>query len=151
MRKRTISQTRNTQSGKRAANQRGGRLEPAAGQDGRPLSGGTIRRNGRLQFVGDFVDVLDPPTITPAEPSRLDELRRRLAKVRAQYRLSGMFTERELTIMDLAFEGHSLDSIGKHVGIKSRQGVEYHVQRLMARAQCFRNLWRYKNRMRGRK
>lgn len=129
---------------------RSGRLEPAAGHDGAPLPGSTICRNGRLQYVGAFVDLLAHRPSGPVEPSRLPDLRRRLAKARAQYRLSGAFTARELDIMDLAFDGHSLTAIGLRIGM-TRQGVEYHVQRLFARAPLFRRFWRYKNRMRGRR
>lgn len=129
---------------------RRGRVEPAAGRDGRPLSGSIIRRNGRSQFVGDSVETDDTPDASELERSRLYELRRRLAKLRAQYRLSGRFTDLELTILDLAFDGHGLEAIGQRVGM-SRQGVWYHVQKLLERALEFRNFWRYKHRMKGRK
>lgn len=144
------NRTKTQRASRLAWRRRPGRLEPAAGQDGRLLSGSTIRRNGRLQFVGEFVDVLDAPPLVSPETSILAVLRRRLAKARAQYRLSGAFTERELTIMDLAFDGLSLNAIGNRIGM-TRQGVEYHVQRLMTRVVLFRNFWRYKNRIRGRK
>jgi hypothetical protein len=112
------------------------RVEPVAGQDGRPVSGNFIRWNGRPQFVPERPDIRDPPAEPASEPSKLPELRRRLAKVRAQYRLSGEFDDLELTIMDLAFDGMSLDDIGERVGM-TRQGVWYHVQDLLLRALYF--------------
>jgi hypothetical protein len=98
--------------------------------------------------VGDFVDAFDPPATSELERSRLCDLRRRLAKVRAQYRLSGQFNDVELTIMDLAFDGHDLEPIGRRVGM-TKQGVWYHVQKLLPRALEFRNFWRYKHRLKG--
>jgi DNA-binding CsgD family transcriptional regulator len=66
------------------------------------------------------------------------------------YRSSGQFSPLEQTILDSAFDGLSLGAIGRRTGM-TRQGVEYHIQRLMARVPIFRRFWRYKNRMRARK
>lgn len=136
--------------GYRAWRHRSDKVEPAAGQDGRPISGAIIRRNGRTQFVCNFTDVLDTPIEEVAEPSRLSELQRRFAKVRAQYRLSGDYSDLEKAIMDFAFDGLSLSAVGKRIGME-RQGVWYHVQQLLPRALAFRNFWRYKHRMKRRK
>jgi hypothetical protein len=125
-------------------------IERAAGRDGRPLAGDTYRRNGRLQHAGHFDDPLVPRPVDPPERSMLTELRRRLAKRIAEHRLSGLFSEVDIEIMDAAIRGQkTLREIGELYGC-SRQAVWERIQTLTNRSVFFRKCWQRRKLMRGR-
>jgi hypothetical protein len=127
------------------------RGEGVAALDGRPLAGDTYRRNGRLHHAGHVDDPLVPRPVDPPERSMLTELRRRLAKRIAEHRLSGLFSEVDIEIMDNAIRGtQTLREIGEIYGC-SRQAVWERIQKLMNRSAFFRTCWQRRNLMRGRR
>ncbi len=126
-------------------------IERTAGPDGRPIAGATYRRNGRLQHAGHFDDPLVPHPVDRPEKSMLSRLRRRLAKRLAEHRLSGLYSEVDVEIMDAAIRStKSLEDIGKLYGC-SRQAVSERIQRLVNRSAFFRRCWQLRNLMRGRR
>lgn len=80
----------------------------------------------------------------------LTELRRRLAKRIAEHRLSGLFSEVDIEIMDAAIRGKkTLREIGELYGC-SRQAVWERIQTLTNRSVFFRKCWQRRNLMRSR-
>lgn len=126
------------------------RREAAADFPGRPIGGSSFKQNGRKRYVADFRDPAESDCNEPLEEPRLDELKRRLAKRLAQYRASGEFSHLELEIIAGTFDWQSMDAIGLRLEM-SRQGVWYHVQRILPRAGLFRKFWIYKHKMKARK
>jgi hypothetical protein len=79
----------------------------------------------------------------------LTELRRRLAKRIAEHRLSGLFSEVDIEIMDAAIRGKkTLREIGEIYGC-SRQAVWERIHKLTNRSAFFRTYWQRRNLMRG--
>ncbi len=126
-----------------------GRGEPAADLKGKPASGSTFRRGGRVVFAAEVWDPFDAPAETPPEASRLYELKRRVSKVLSQYRRSKMFSPFEMELMESLFSGMSMSDFGRRHSM-TRQATEYHVLRIMSRAPLFKRFWRTKNMMRYR-
>lgn len=112
---------------------RRGHIEPAAGPDGSPSEGATIIRNGKLVHVADFHDPLIPRPVDSPAPSILFELRRRLSKQLAVYRLSGEFSDDDLSLIEAILSGKDLSEWARQKGV-SRQAAWDRVQRLKNRA-----------------
>jgi hypothetical protein len=126
-------------------------IEHAAGLDGRPLDGSTVRRGGRLVHVPSVPDPLVPQPLNRPERSMLAELWRRVAGEIARYRMSGLFSLKELrTIEALWLEGISLRALARREGVAA-QAVEDRIERLKNRAPRFYLWWRLKNRTRARR
>lgn len=87
---------------------RGGYIEPAAGPDGRPLKRGTVRHNGKLVHAASVPEPLIPEPASPPQRSMLGELRRRRSKRIAEYRLSGLFSEEDISLIEAILNGQSL-------------------------------------------
>lgn len=81
----------------------------------------------------------------------LVELWRRVSAEIARYRMSGLFSPKELrTIEALWLEGMSLRALARREGVAA-QAVEDRVERLKNRAPRFYSWWRLKNRTRSRR
>lgn len=140
-----------TAEGSHPPRRRGGRIEAAADVHGRPLTGSTFRRNGKLRYAADAHDPLIPVSAAPPERSMLLELRRRVAAEIARYRMSGLFSPKELRTIDALWtQGLSLREHARREGV-APQAIEARIQRLRHRAVRFWQWWRLKNRMRGRR
>jgi hypothetical protein len=128
-----------------------GRIEPAADFSGRPIDGSTFRQGGHLRYVSDAPDPFCLRPASPAEPSRLFDLQRRVAAEMAKYRMSGLCSPKELrTIEALWREGISLREHARREGV-APQAIESRIARLKARANRFWIWWRLKHRRRARR
>jgi hypothetical protein len=130
---------------------RRGFIEPAAGADGRPLKRATVRHNGKLIHAGGFPEPLISEPVGPPERSMLTELRRRRSKQIAEYRLSGLFSEEDMSLIEAILNGQSLTKWGECRTIPvTRQAASDRLGRLKNRAPFVWGAWRRMNRMRGR-
>jgi hypothetical protein len=125
------------------------RGEPAAGVDGRPVEADTHVHNGRVVHVAHVPEPLVPQT-DQREPRKLNELRRRRAKVLTEYRLSGLFSETDLYVIKAALNGNTLREIATPLGV-TRQAVADRIQRLKNPAPFFWLAWQRMNRLKGRR
>jgi hypothetical protein len=126
---------------------RGEALVRLAGGEG---SGTMFRRNGVVCFTIVVSGACDGPP-TASERSMLPELQRRVAAEIAGYRLSGLFSSKEVgTIVALWQDGVGLRELARKEAV-TPQAVADRIQRLEQRAPRFVRWWRLKNRSRDRR
>lgn len=96
-------------------------------------------------------DPLVPQSVHPPERSMLAELSRRVSAEVARYRMSKLFSLKELTTIEaLWIEGISLRALARREGVAA-QAIETRIERLKDRAPRFYRWWRLKNRTRARR
>jgi hypothetical protein len=130
-----------------------GRPDGAADHGGRRVETCRYRQNGRVRLsfrefghTESAVEQAQAP-----DPSQLSRLRRLVSAEISRYRLSGLFSEKELrTIEALWTEGIALREHARREGV-SAQAVEERIRGLRYRAVRFWRWWRLKNRMRARR
>ena len=128
-----------------------GRIEPAAGVDGRPTKTAPVRHNGRLVHTASFTDPLIPEPASPPERSMVSELRRRRAKLIAQYRLSGLFSAEDMSLIEAILNGQSQSEWARRQPVApSRQAACERLHRLKSRAPFIWEAWHRTRRMRRR-
>lgn len=125
-------------------------IERAAGLDGRPLDGSTVRRGGRLVHAASVKDPLVPQPVDLPERSMLTQLRRRRAAEISRYRTSGLFSAKEIELIEALWNGMSLREFARRKGV-SAAAIEDRIVRLRTKAVRFYNWWRWKNRSRSRR
>ena len=110
-----------------------------------------MRWNGRLVYLVSVPDPLIPRFTDRPERSMLAELLRRVSAEIARYRMSNLFTSKELvTIEALWREGISLHALARREGV-APQAIAERIKRLEDRAPRFYRWWRLKNRTRARR
>lgn len=110
-----------------------------------------MKWNGRLVTIVAISDLLVPQPVRVPERSMLAELWRRVSAEIARYRMSDLFSLKELrTIEALWLEGISLRALARRERVAA-QAVEDRVERLKNRAPRFYSWWRLKNRARARR
>lgn len=90
-------------------------------------------------------------TVTPRDSSMLPELLRRVSAEISRYRMSGVYSPKELrTIEALWAAGLSLREFARREGVTA-QAIELRVRGLKDRAPRFWLWWRLKHRLRARR
>ena len=67
--------------------------------------------------AASFPDPLIPEAASPPERSMLTELRRRRSKVIAEYRLSGLFSEKDMSFIEAILDGEGLSEWARRQGV----------------------------------
>lgn len=126
-------------------------IEHSAGLDGRPIGETPVRRGGRLvNAPGAWDPSIGRPTGGPVR-SMLAELRRRVSAEVARYRMSGLFSDKELkTIEALWLDGRPLRVLARLDGVTA-QAIGDRIERVKNRAPRFYAWWRLKHRTRARR
>jgi hypothetical protein len=109
-------------------------IEPVAGLDGRSVDACVYRRGGEL-IQRAHIEHAPATESQHAEPSRLNELRRRRAKELAIHRLSGEFSDDDMSLIEAVLEGRSLSDWARSQANRvSRQAAWDRLQRIKQRA-----------------
>lgn len=112
---------------------------------GRRVPTNPMRRGGVWLEVPADLETSMEENPEAAEPSRLAELRRRVAKTIARYRNEGRCTAAQLRMIELMWvDGIGLREMGRRDGV-APQAISWRIWSLRSRAPEFWNWWRLKN------